>query len=256
MMGEPLQELIESTRDLNQSVETKINDINNKVTSAKKDFEDFAKKLNVISGFEAINYNGDFMDTVEIKNSKGEANIFPVGLGMSTKRNDCVRAEMIPVISGEDPGTRNPEAIELLKFMGIGDVKYFSEDFNIMKITITDTSFINLEHYDFYIPEQHVKCSPSYTYMAYYKTIGDFGVSYLGNSQGKWERAFLQNSHTSPGDYIHIDLNFSDNVKIGDILYLALPTICTGLFPKEYMHGNLYNMRENHMRSHHPRTTE
>ncbi|MCC8380055.1 hypothetical protein [Xenorhabdus sp. PB30.3] len=255
-MSDPLREVIESTRDLNLAVETKINDIKKEVDNAKEEFKAFAKQLSIISGFEAINYNGDFMDTIEMKNVKGEVNAFPIGMGITEKRNDCFKMEMIPVTTGDEPSTRNPEAIELLNFMGIGNIKHFSETFNILKMTVTDTSFIQLEHYDFFIPDQHVKTSPSSTFMAYYKTVGDFGVSYLGNSGGKWERAFSHIQHNSPGHYIHIDLNFSDNVKVGDVLYLALPTICTGLFPKEYMHGNLYNPREKHMRSHHPKTDD
>ncbi|TOP71734.1 phage tail protein [Vibrio parahaemolyticus] len=250
-MSDPLMEVVESTRRLNQVIEEKAGQIDAEVAKAKQDFENLANKLSIISGFEAINYNGDFRDTVEAPNSKGEVNVFPIGMGVGTGRNNCVITEIIPVWSGKDPETRDPEAQELLQYMG-SNAKNFSSSFNILKMTITDpATLLELPNYDFYIPEQHVKRSPSATFMAYFKTIGDFSVSHLGSSNGEWTRVVEHNSTTAPGSYTHIDLNFSGVLKEGDVLYLALPTICAGLFPKEYKHGNLYNPRETHIRRHH-----
>ncbi|UTZ35021.1 phage tail protein (plasmid) [Vibrio campbellii] len=250
-MSDPLMEVVESARRLNQVIEEKAGQIDAEVAKAKQDFENRAKKLSIISGFEAINYNGDFLDTVEARNSKGEVNIFPIGMGIGSFRNDCVLAEVIPVFSGEEPETRDPEAQELLKYMGC-NVKNFSSSFNILKITITDpATLLESPRYDFFIPEQHLKRSPSATFMAYFKTIGDFSVSHLGNSNGEWTRVVERYTSTNPGSYTHIDLNFSGVLNEGDVLYLALPTICAGLFPEEYKHGNLYNPREKHIRHHH-----
>lgn len=248
--------LVEASNDLTKTINNKIGDIDKEVAQklgeAQASFQSLASSLNIISGYCAINDNGDFMETIEASTSSEEMNIYPKGFGVNKGRNECVKVEVIPVISGDEPITRDAEAQELLDFMGIGQGRtHFSSSFNIMKMTIIDSSFVNELGYDFYIPQQHVKISPSATFMAYYKTVGDFSVSNLGNSNGVWQRHISHKKTTNPGTYTHIDLNFNNDVRNGDVLFLALPTICTGFFPKDIMHGNLYNRIEYHQRRYH-----
>lgn len=250
-MRDPLNAVVESTRKLNELIEEKAANIDKKVKDAQRSFESLADRLNIISGFEAVNYNADFIDLVEVKNSKGQKNVYPLRMGVGEGRNDCVKTEIIPVFSGYNPEDRDPEAQELLSLMKCNS-KHFSHNFNILKMTITDpATLLGLERYDFFIPEQHVKRSPSATFMSYYKTVGDFSVDWLGNSGGVWDRHVTHMHSSSAGSYAHVDLKFRGSLKEGDILYIALPTICTGLFPKDYMHGNLYNTREKHIRRMH-----
>ncbi|MEZ9956938.1 phage tail protein [Vibrio cyclitrophicus] len=194
-------------------------------------------------GFTALNYNGDFIDTNELSaNSHGHKNVYPLGMGVRGGRNDCFKAEVIPVKSGDDPAMRDSEAKALLDFMGIGrGTKHFSGSFNILKMTVLDASFQDLTGYDFYIPNQHIKNSPTATFLAYTKIQGTASVSWLGaDTAGAWKQIASHRTSSSPGSYTHVDLNFS-NASVGDVIYLALPTVCVGHFPKSKKHGQLYN---------------
>tara|TARA_B100001059_G_scaffold86559_1_gene84740 strand:+ start:1978 stop:2823 length:846 start_codon:yes stop_codon:yes gene_type:complete len=194
-------------------------------------------------GFTALNYNGDFKDTKELSaNTHGHKNVYPLGMGIRDFRNDCFQVEVIPVRSGDDPVMRNTEAKALLDFMGIGrGSQHFSRSFNILKMTVLDTSFQDLTGYDFYIPNQHIKNSPTATFMAYTKIQGTSSVRWLGtDTAGNWKRIINHKTSNNPGSYTHVDLNFS-NASVGDVIYLALPTICVGHFPKSKKHGVLYN---------------
>lgn len=194
-------------------------------------------------GFTALNYNGDFIDTTELgANALGHKNIYPLSMGVRGGRNDCFKSEVIPVASGDDPLMRNDEAKALLDYMGIGrGAQHFSGGFNILKMTVLDTSFQDLTGYDFYIPNQHIKNSLTATFLAYVKIQGTSTISYLGgDTAGDWKQIVRHSSSNNPGSYTHIDLNFS-NASVGDVIYLALPTICVGHFPKSKKHGLLYN---------------
>ncbi|WP_154124798.1 phage tail protein [Grimontia hollisae] len=194
-------------------------------------------------GFTAQNYNGDFIDTMELgENALGYKNVYPIGMGVGAGSNDCFKAEMINVTSGHDPVFRHPEAQALLDYMGIGkESRHFSYSFRILKLTVLDTSFLQNEGYDFYIPDQHVKTSPTATFMAYVKIKGG-AVSRLGSDTGgSWKQIVTHFQSSKPGTYQHIDLSFAQDTAVGDELYLALPTICTGHFPRSIKHGLLNN---------------
>ncbi|EGR4675170.1 phage tail protein [Vibrio parahaemolyticus] len=194
-------------------------------------------------GFTALNYNGDFIDTNELAANKlGHKNVYPLGMGVRGGRNDCFKVEIIPVKSGDDPAMRDPEAKALLDFMGVGrGAQHFSSSFNILKMTVLDTSFQDLDGYDFYIPNQHIKNYPTATFMAYTKIQGSSSVAWLGSdTAGSWKQILGHRTSGNPCAYTHVDLNFS-NASVGDVVYLALPTICVGHFPKSKKHGLLYN---------------
>ncbi|NOJ14186.1 phage tail protein [Vibrio splendidus] len=194
-------------------------------------------------GFTALNYNGDFIDTNELSaNAHGHKNVYPLGMGVRGGRNDCFKVEVIPVKSGDDPVMRDSEAKALLDFMGIGrGTKHFSSHFNILKMTVLDTTFQDMDSYDFYIPNQHIKNSPTATFLAYTKIQGTSSVRWLGtDTAGAWKQIVAHRTSSSPGSYTHVDINFS-NASVGDVIYLALPTICVGHFPKSKKHGLLYN---------------
>jgi hypothetical protein len=77
--------------------------------------------------------------------------------------------------------------------------------------------------------------------MAYTKIQGTSSVSWLGtDTAGDWKQILSHRPSSNPGSYMHVDLNFS-NASVGDVIYLALPTICVGHFPKSKKHGLLYN---------------
>jgi len=193
-------------------------------------------------GFTGLNYNGDFLDTQElVENAKGYKNVYPMGMGVRGGRNDCFKVEVIKVSSGSDPITRVPEVKALLDFMNIGrGTLHFSGSFNILKMTVLDTAFIDLSGYDFYIPNQHVKRSVTATFMAYVKIQGAAVSNLGGDTGGSWKHIVSHYSSDNSGSYTHIDFNFSQ-AAVGDVVYLALPTICVGHFPKSKKHGALYN---------------
>ncbi|MYM61126.1 phage tail protein [Vibrio sp. OCN044] len=235
--------LIRQTTKLTQAVLGKMTDIDNKVASAESDFQKFSQSVVDNTGFTAMNYNHDFLDTHELEaNAHGHKNVYPIGMGINKLRNDCFKTEMIKVHYGANPESRDEEAKKLLDFMGIKrGTQYFSKSFNILKMTVLDTSFESIPKYDFYIPDRHVKLSPSATFMAYAKIKGTSKVSWLNvNKKDEWQRIREPRSTHNPGVYKHIDLDFT-NASVGDVLYLALPTICTGYFPQSKKHGVLYS---------------
>ncbi|NAW66145.1 phage tail protein [Photobacterium halotolerans] len=191
-------------------------------------------------GFTAQNYNNDFMDTVVIDESRK----YPLRMGVSSYFNQSVKAEIIGVRTQNDPTTRPEQAKELLDFMGIGrNEDHFSRSFNILKLTILDNAFTTSDRfYDIYIPYQHLKISPSATFMAYLKTEGAVteNKTGMGSSVGEWKRFIKHYSSSNPGSYVHIDLRFV-NANVGDVIYLALPTLTTGHFPESKKHALLYN---------------
>lgn len=194
-------------------------------------------------GFTAQNYNGDFMDTHKFEaNKHGHKNEFPLSMGVREGRNDCFKVEMIPVHNGDEPALRHPEAQALLDFMGIGrGTQHFSQSFNIMKMTVLDTAFLEMNAYDFYIPNQHIKRCPTATFMAYTKIEGDAQVAWLGSdTEGSWKHVVSHQKSTLPGSYTHVDLIFTA-ASVGDVIYLAVPTICTGLWPVSKKHPVLYS---------------
>ncbi|WP_341661202.1 phage tail protein [Vibrio sp.] len=235
--------LISETTKLTQAVLGKMADIDNKVASAESDFQKFSQSVVDNTGFTAMNYNHDFLDTHELEaNAHGHKNVYPLGMGINKLRNDWVKTEMIKVHYGANPESRDEEAKKLLDFMCIKrGTQYFSKSFNILKMTVLDTSFESIPRYDFYIPDRHVKLSPSATFMAYAKIEGTSKVNWLNVKQkDEWQQIIAHKSSHTPGSYRHIDLNFTD-ASVGDVLYLALPTICTGHFPKSKKHGVLYS---------------
>ncbi|MGO2317348.1 MAG: phage tail protein [Vibrio toranzoniae] len=194
-------------------------------------------------GFTALNYNADFRDTTDLSaNALGHKNVYPLGMGVGSGRNDCFKVEIIPVYSSADPVMRDIEAQELLEFMGIGrSSQYFTGSFKILKMTVLDTSFQDLTGYDFFIPNQQIKNSPTATFMAYTKIQGTSSVSWLGSdTAGDWKQILIHRKSNSPGSKTNIDLDFS-NASVGDVIYVALPTICVGHFPASKKHGALYN---------------
>ncbi|MCG9557630.1 phage tail protein [Vibrio kanaloae] len=194
-------------------------------------------------GFTALNYNSDFINTHKLSaNAFGHMNVYPLGMGVGGGRNDCFQVEVIPVHSVDDPVMRDNEAKALLDFMGIGrGTKNFTSQFKILKMTVLDTTFQDLDGYDFYIPNQHLKESPTTTFLAYTKIQGTASVSWLGaDTAGAWKQIVDHRASSNPGSYVSVDLSFS-NASIGDVIYLALPTICVGHFPASKKHGVLYN---------------
>ena len=234
-----IAELVQASNKLTGVVDGKVQEIDKKVTSAQQKFEGLNNELISNLGFVALNYNSDFLDVHTLTaNALGSENTYPVRMGVGGGSNDCFKSEVIPVISGSDPSSRNAEVKELLTFMGIGSALHFSSNFNILKLTVLDTSFMESAGADFYIPEQHVKRSPSATFMAYIKSVGD--MRWRGAADNEWQQIVDHHSTDNPGSYTHIDINFN-SAKVGDIFYLALPIITVGHFPKSKKHGNLYN---------------
>lgn len=238
-----IAKLITAVTELTQTVRDKMADIDNKVASAESDFQEFNQELVDNIGFTAMNYNHDFLDTHELEaNAHGHKNVYPLGMGINKLRNDCFKTEMIEVRSGVNPESRDEEAKKLLDFMGITrGRRHFSQSFNILKMTVLDTSFQSIPKYDFYIPDRQVKYSPSATFMAYSKIKGTSTVSWLKcEKKDEWQQVITHRTSSNPGEYDHVDLDFT-NASVGDVLYLALPTICTGHFPKSKKHGVLYS---------------
>lgn len=236
--------LISETTKLTQIVRDKVSDIDNKVASAESDFQNFSQSVVDNTGFTAMNYNHDFLDTHELEaNAHGHKNVYPIGMGINkVLRNDCFKTEIIKVQSGVSPESRDEEAKKLLDFMGITRGRlHFSRSFNILKMTVLDTSFQDKLHFDFYIPDRHIKYSPSVTFMAYAKIKGTSKVKWLNVKQkDEWQQIIEHRSSDDPGYYTNIDHDFAD-ASVGDVLYLALPTICTGYFPESKKHGVLYS---------------
>ena len=234
-----IAELVQASNKLTGVVDGKIQEIDSKVASAEQKFNGLNDELISNLGFVALNYNSDFLDVHTLaENALGSENTYPIGMGVGGGRNDCFKSEIISVVSGSEPNSRDTEVTELLNFMGIGSARYFSNNFNILKLTVLDSLFIESSGYDFYIPQQQIKRSPSASFMAYIKSVGD--IKWRGGSNHEWQQIVDHHSSANPGSYTHIDINFQ-NAKVGDIFYLALPTITVGHFPKSKKHGNLYN---------------
>jgi len=234
-----IAELVQASNNLTGVVDGKIQEIDSKVASAEQKFNGLNDALISNLGFVALNYNSDFLDVHTLaENALGIENTYPIGMGVNKGRNDCFRAETISVVSGSDPSSRDVDVKELLTFMGIGSALHFSSSFNILKLTVLDASFMDLGGYDIYIPQQHVKRSPNASFMAYIKSVGD--MRWRGAVNNEWLQIVDHHSTDNPGSYTHIDINFK-NAKVGDMFYLALPTITVGHFPKSKKHGNLYN---------------
>lgn len=234
-----IAELVQASNNLTGVVDGKIQEIDSKVASAEQKFEGLNNELISNLGFVALNYNSDFLDVHTLaENALGIENTYPIGMGVGGGRNDCFRSEIISVVSGTDPSSRDVDVKELLNFMGIGSSLHFSRSFNILKLTVLDSSFIESSGYDFFIPEQHIKRSPSASFMAYIKSVGD--IKWRGASNHEWQQIVDHHSTDNPGSYAHVDINFQ-NAKVGDMFYLALPSITVGHFPKSKKHGNLYN---------------
>lgn len=243
-------EIVKAVGALTKTVSGKVKEIDDKVDKAETEFREFGDALGDMIGFTALNYNNDFLDTREVtENTSGFKNRYPVGMGVGANRNDAFKVEMIGVRSTVEPSSRHPEAQELLDFMGVGSgSRNFSRTFNILKMTILSEEFQSLSGYDFYIPDQHVKQSPVTTFLAYTKIKGSGTVRWLGeDTKGQWKQINIVKNHTNPGTYTHVDLLFSD-FKKGDEIYLALPTVCVGRFPKNKKHGKLYNPKNDILR--------
>ncbi|WP_299695642.1 phage tail protein [uncultured Vibrio sp.] len=196
-------------------------------------------------GFTAQNYNHDFYDINSLStNRHGVENVFPLGMGVNTGRNDSIKAEMIWVGSG-DPELRDPIAKELLDFMGVGrSTTNMSLNFNILKLTILDLDFMALNGYDFTIPDQHVKHYPAASFMAYTKVEGTTTVAVFdAGGTSDWKQ-HVSHYTGNPHSYSHKDINL-ENVSVGDVIYLALPTTCVGHWPLSKRHGELYNEKNN-----------
>ncbi len=194
-------------------------------------------------GFTAQNYNADFLDVVELPdNPHGLKNIYPVGMGINAGRNDYFSAEIINVESGVNASERSQEAKELLDYMGVGQKDHFSSSFNILKITVLDKSFQDLEGFDIFIPDYHLKMSPTSTFMMYFKTTGSLSVESLniGATAGEWKQLVKHSTSSDPGQYGDLVINF-ENAENGDVFYIALPTITVGHFPALKKHSVLYN---------------
>ena len=141
--------LITAVTELTETVRDKMADIDNKVASAESDFQKFSQSVVDNTGFTAMNYNYDFRDIHELEaNAHGHKNVYPLGMGINKLRNDCFKTEIIKVQSGVSPESRDEEAKKLLDFMGVSrldkrgtSVKHLGKSFNILKMTVLDTSF-------------------------------------------------------------------------------------------------------------------
>ncbi|EKA6056041.1 phage tail protein [Vibrio parahaemolyticus] len=194
-------------------------------------------------GFTAYNWNGDFMDVVQLApNKNGTTNSYPLGLGVVGDFNDGVKAEILPCISGGNPALRDPAVRDLLDYMGIGaDTQYFSGSFNVLKLTVVDPALVGSGRLS--LPTSHIKQSPSTTYMNYIRTVGDVSFKYWGgNTGGAWNRFYRHFKSNNPGTYLNVDM-YLINANAGDVVYLALPMMCAGKFPETVKHGSLVNTR-------------
>ncbi|MEZ8694677.1 phage tail protein [Vibrio splendidus] len=194
-------------------------------------------------GFSAYNINGDFLDVNQVSaNKNGHVNVYPLRAGVGRGRNDGIESEMISCSSGSTPAGRHPIVRELLDFMGVGaDRLYFSGGFNVWKITVVDPALLGTGGVDFHIPTSHMKHSPSTTFMQYVKTEGDVSLNFGGNTGGVWDRYYYHAKNSNPALYSNIDL-YLKNAKAGDVVYVALPMMCTGKFPQSVKHGSMINL--------------
>lgn len=197
-------------------------------------------------GFEALNYNSDFKDVVAIDAGDATTNTWPLGLGWSSSFNfnSLFHAEVISVSSADDPVTRPIVVKELLDVMGLGrDATTIAEEsFGILKLTVkalpTDPNKTAHLHVgsDFHMPK-----NGGVTLMHYLK-----GPT-TGNA---WQRVVDHRPLRSGVlDFVHYDIQpLGGGAQVGDVIYIALPMACTGLFPQSVPHSKLPNMRNKQVR--------
>ncbi|MBO0161523.1 hypothetical protein J0692_04685 [Vibrio alginolyticus] len=242
-------EQTEASQTLASVVNQKMAGIEKSVSDAQKKAQSTIESVADNLGFMAINYNADMKDIYVSKepNKQGVINQVPLGWGVKPDLLDCCHFEMIPVTSGSTPSERHEEARALLDFMGIGaDTKHWSGSFNILKIKVLDTSFIQRTGYDAHIADQHLRQDPATSFLRYVKVIGKTSVGWLGgdtNDQWVQHRSVVK---STPGSarYTHVDLVFSDKTEIGDVVMIALPSVVPGIWPENRKHSRLYNLKD------------
>ncbi|MDH0866456.1 hypothetical protein [Mitsuaria sp. GD03876] len=234
--------LVDSTNQLTQTVASKMDAINTTVNAKVAELDAFKAGLLSQLPMMALNYNHDFLDV-----SGTAPQQLPVGLAVSADGAFWNRfsAELIPVNTGADPATRHDEAKALLDAMGIGrGTQHFTSSFNILKLTRKDAVVIS--SLVFYIPARHVKSGNGASFVAYAKTVGSSTWDYLPSTAGQWKQFATTwpagtNDGRGVGSYLQLDFKVQ-NSSVGDVLYLALPTVVLGSWPEGRKLGNIVNI--------------
>ncbi|MDH5880422.1 hypothetical protein L8S15_15100 [Vibrio sp. S/42/10] len=251
-----LKQAISASLQQTQASQTLASEVNQKMAGIDKSVSDAQTKAQSAIestadqlGFMAVNYNSDMKDVLvqEQPNKQGVINQIPLGWGVKPDLLDCCHLEMIPATSGSVPVDRHEEVRALLDFMGIGaDTKYWSGSFNILKIRVLDTSFIERTGYDAHIADQHLRRDPATSFLRYAKVIGKTSVGWIGgDTNGEWvQQRTVVKSAPGSARYTHVDLVFSDKTEVGDVVMIALPTVVPGIWPEGRKHTRLYNLKD------------
>lgn len=251
-----LTQAINASLQQTQASQALAAEVNQKMASIDKSVSDAQKKAQSAIeatadnlGFMAINYNADMRDVYVATqpNKQGVINQIPLGWGVKPDLLDCCHLEMIPVVPGSVPVDRHEEARALLDFMGIGaDTIRWSSPFNILKIRVLDTSFIERDSYDAHIADQHLRYDPATSFLRYVKVIGKTSVNWVGgDTNGEWVQLRTVVKGT-PGAsrYRHVDLIFDQKTEVGDVIMIALPSVVPGIWPQGRKHSRLYNLKD------------
>ncbi|MDK9755667.1 hypothetical protein KIV40_09570 [Vibrio sp. D173a] len=251
-----LTQAINASLQQTQASQALATEVNQKMAGIDKSVSDAQKKAQSAIeatadnlGFMAINYNADMRDFYVAKqpNKQGVINQIPIGWGVKPDFLECCHLEMIPAVSGSVAVERHEEVRALLDFMGIGaDTKHWSRSFNILKIRVLDTSFIERTSYDAHIADQHLRYDPATSFLRYVKVIGKTSVGWIGgDTNGEWVQLRTVVKGT-PGasKYRHVDFTFDDKTEVGDVVMIALPTVVPGIWPEGRKHSRLYNLKD------------
>ncbi|CAK1790254.1 Phage tail protein [Vibrio crassostreae] len=196
-------------------------------------------------GFEGLNYNFDYIDVVSVNAPDGSINTWPIGLAWSSSvdMNRYFKAECIPVQNAVDPATRSEVVKSLLDVMGIGrGSRYFSQSFNILKLTVKE------------LPDTPVGSGGYIHVTSDYRVNNRAGISLMkfrnSPKTSGWvcDKSKVAMKNSGRG-YMHWDIfPFNEVSVVGDEIYIALPTVCTGLYPDSMPLTFLPNQRNMQVR--------
>ncbi|WP_462150855.1 hypothetical protein [Pseudoalteromonas xiamenensis] len=245
-LEQDIADLIKSADRLTDTVDHKIQSIQAELNAKKAEIDSrLAAKEQAVEGyilnarneqgFEVQNYNHDFIDLYD----RGDIKL-PVGMGLHADNplNDYFDIEIIPVTSGAEPDKRHDVAQELLTAMNIGrGTQHFSGSFNILHLKHKANMPLPTK-WVFFIPQQHVKTGQGASFLCWAKGKG---FNWQMDTNMQWKQVvYAWRPSPNPGTYVHIDVYMHE---VGGELYLALPTIVTGVWPEGRVLGNLYSQK-------------
>ncbi|MFD2177850.1 hypothetical protein [Veronia pacifica] len=243
-----LADVVDSATALTDQVVGKMAEIDDKVNHITEHAQNAVNDATNKLGFMAMNRNhrlSAYITSPEA-NKHGVINKYPMWWGIKRDVIEKCHLELIPVLSGEDPDNRHPEARELVELIGMENLRHFSGGlFHILKITVLDETVSEAEGWAMYIADQHIKANPATTFLCYAKVNAKGHASWLGSdTDGEWvqKRSLLDSN--KPGSYVHVDINFHNSVEVGDEFFLALPSVVPGVWPDGKKHGVLYNLHD------------